>query len=98
MTEVPSDIELSTLRDLVQHLLPGYVKVDVIMSSTQEDIEVIFRFLDNAAVVERLKVKDVVMIDDVLAKKTVVSMIDRSITNLKYHQERLERLKTSIVV
>lgn len=97
MVELPTDLELEQFKEKVQNLLPGYLRVDVHSLNSKDSIEVLFRFVDNAVVTERVKLVDITELDKQLAKKVIISMIDKSIMNIKEHEERLEKLRQSVL-
>lgn len=97
MIELPTDLELEQFKEKVQNLLPGYLRVDVHSLNSKDSIEVLFRFVDNAVVTERVKLVDITELDKQLAKKVIISMIDKSIMNIKEHEERLEKLRQSVL-
>lgn len=97
MISLPSELELEEFKNKVQELLPGYLRVDVHSLNSKDSIEVLFRFVDNAVVTERVKLVDITELDKELAKKVIISMIDKSIMNIKEHEERLKKLRQSVL-
>ena len=88
---------MNEFKKKVQSLLPGYIIVDVFETNNCDGVEVLFRYIDNATVSEVIKFKDNPTFDFEQAKDVVIAMIDRSIQNIKYHMERLEKLKQSVI-
>lgn len=95
--KLPTDVELEEFKDIIQSFLPGYLRVDTYISNNKDSITVLFRFVDNATVTETVKLGETTMLDKNLAVDVIVSMIDRSIANMKYHEERLEKLKSQVI-
>lgn len=79
--------------DLLKHKLPGYIIPEVVFNSQKDGLLVSLSFPDASKVSTLVRIDNKLTLDEGMAREVLIEILDRSLTNLKSHEERLEQLK-----
>ena len=85
--------EIHGFVDILKRKLPGYIIPDVVFNSQKDGLLVSLSFPDASKVSTLVRIDSKLTLDEGMAREVLVEILDRSLTNLKSHEERIAQLK-----
>ena len=85
--------EIHDFVDILKRKLPGYIIPDVVFNSQKDGLLVSLSFPDASKVSTLVRIDSKLTLNEGMAREVLVEILDRSLTNLKSHEERIAQLK-----
>ena len=85
--------EIHDFVDILKRKLPGYIIPDVVFNSQKDGLLVSLCFPDASKVSTLVRIDSKLTLNEGMAREVLVEILDRSLTNLKSHEERIAQLK-----